>query len=90
MASQAGATTGAAAETAASTADNGFNANLMLAKIGDTSFRLGDMSQGRHGLRTHDREETRERGGESRRGGSAVWAESSAASRPVALISRRR
>lgn len=45
VASQAGATTGAAAETAASTADNGFNANLMLAKIGDTSFRLGDMSK---------------------------------------------
>src|SRR5688572_22976605 len=45
VASQAGATTSAAAETAASTADNGFNANLMLAKIGDTSFRLGDMSK---------------------------------------------
>jgi CHAT domain-containing protein len=45
VASQAGATTGAAADTAASTADNGFNANLMLAKIGDTSFRLGDMSK---------------------------------------------
>ena len=45
VAGQAGATTGAAAETAASTADNGFNANLMLAKIGDTSFRLGDMSK---------------------------------------------
>ncbi|MGQ0763053.1 MAG: CHAT domain-containing tetratricopeptide repeat protein [Acidobacteriota bacterium] len=45
VASQAGATTGAAAETAASTADNSFNANLMLAKIGDTSFRLGDTSK---------------------------------------------
>jgi CHAT domain-containing protein len=45
VASQVGATTGAAAETAASTADNSFNANLMLAKIGDTSFRLGDMSK---------------------------------------------
>ena len=45
VAGQAGATTGAAAETAASTADNSFNANLMLAKIGDTSFRLGDMSK---------------------------------------------
>ena len=45
VAGQAGATTSAAAETAASTADNGFNANLMLAKIGDTSFRLGDMSK---------------------------------------------
>src|SRR5688572_19350348 len=45
VASQAGATTSAAADTAASTADNSFNANLMLAKIGDTSFRLGDMSK---------------------------------------------
>ena len=45
VASQVGATTAAAADTAASTADNGFNANLMLAKIGDTSFRLGDMSK---------------------------------------------
>ena len=45
VAGQAGATTSAAAETAASTADNSFNANLMLAKIGDTSFRLGDMSK---------------------------------------------
>jgi CHAT domain-containing protein/tetratricopeptide (TPR) repeat protein len=44
VASQAGATTGAAAETAASTADNGFNANLMLAKIGDTNYRLGQLS----------------------------------------------
>ena len=25
--------------------DNGFNANLMLAKIGDTNFRLGNMSK---------------------------------------------
>ena len=45
VASQAGATTGAAAETAASTADNGFNANLMLAKIGDTNYRLGQLSE---------------------------------------------
>ena len=44
LASKAGATTGAAAETAASTADNGFNANLMLAKIGDTNFRLGQLA----------------------------------------------
>lgn len=44
VASQAGATTAAATETAASTADNGFNANLMLAKIGDTNYRLGQMS----------------------------------------------
>jgi len=44
VASQAGATTGAAAETAASTADNGFNANLMLAKIGDTNYRLDQLS----------------------------------------------
>jgi tetratricopeptide (TPR) repeat protein len=44
VACQAGATAGAAAETAASTADNGFNANLMLAKIGDTNYRLGQLS----------------------------------------------
>src|SRR5574341_659861 len=44
VASQAGATTGAAAETAASTADNSFNANLMLAKIGDTNYRLGQLA----------------------------------------------
>jgi CHAT domain-containing protein len=44
VASRAGATAAAATETAASTADNGFNANLMLAKIGDTSYRLGQLS----------------------------------------------
>jgi CHAT domain-containing protein len=41
VAGRAGATASAAAETATSTADNGFNANLMLAKIGDTNYRLG-------------------------------------------------
>lgn len=45
VASQAGSTTKAATETAASTADNGFNANLMLAKIGDTNYRLGDLAK---------------------------------------------
>lgn len=45
VAGRAGATTGAAAETAASTADNSFNANLMLSKIGETRYRLGDMSR---------------------------------------------
>jgi CHAT domain-containing protein len=44
VASRAGATTAAATETAASAADNGFNANLMLAKIGDTNYRLGQVS----------------------------------------------
>ena len=45
-ASAAGATAGALAETAATaSADNGFNANLMLAKIGDTNYRLGKLSQ---------------------------------------------
>jgi CHAT domain-containing protein/tetratricopeptide (TPR) repeat protein len=44
VASRAGATAAAATETAASTADNGFNANLMLAKIGDTNYRLGQMA----------------------------------------------
>ena len=32
------------AETAASVSDTGFNAQLLLAKIGDTNFRLGQMS----------------------------------------------
>jgi CHAT domain-containing protein len=41
VASRAGSTASAATETATSTADNGFNANLMLAKIGDTNYRLG-------------------------------------------------
>jgi len=40
----AGGTAGSLTDAAASTADNGFNANLMLAKIGDTSFRLGRFS----------------------------------------------
>lgn len=45
VASRAGTTAGAATETAGSAAaDNGFNANLMLAKIGDTYYRLGQMS----------------------------------------------
>src|SRR5437870_2509000 len=44
VASRAGSTASAATETAASTVDNGFNANLMLAKIGDTNYRLGQMS----------------------------------------------
>lgn len=43
VASRAGATASAATETAGSAADNGFNANLMLAKIGDTNYRLGRM-----------------------------------------------
>ena len=41
VAGRAGSTASAATETATSTADNGFNANLMLAKIGDTNYRLG-------------------------------------------------
>jgi CHAT domain-containing protein len=45
LAGQAGSTAGAAAETATSLSDNGFNANLMLAKIGDTNYRLGRMSE---------------------------------------------
>jgi CHAT domain-containing protein/tetratricopeptide (TPR) repeat protein len=44
IAGRAGSTASAATETAASTLDNGFNANLMLAKIGDTDYRLGQMS----------------------------------------------
>jgi CHAT domain-containing protein/tetratricopeptide (TPR) repeat protein len=43
--SLAGSNASAATQTATSTFDNGFNANLMLAKIGDTNFRLGQMSE---------------------------------------------
>src|SRR5438128_10082220 len=45
VASRAGSTASAATETAGSAADNGFNANLMLAKIGDTNFRLHRLSE---------------------------------------------
>ena len=44
-AGMAGATAAAASQTANSLADNGFNANLMLAKIGDTNYRLGQLSE---------------------------------------------
>ncbi len=45
VAGRAGSTASAATETATSTADNGFNANLMLAKIGDTNYRLGRIQE---------------------------------------------
>lgn len=45
VASHAGSTAAAATETAGSAAANGFNANLMLAKIGDTNYRLGRLSE---------------------------------------------
>jgi CHAT domain-containing protein/tetratricopeptide (TPR) repeat protein len=35
---------GTAVDTAASASDTGFNAKLLLAKIGDTNFRLGELS----------------------------------------------
>ena len=38
-------TASAATQTATSSLDNGFNANLMLAKIGDTHYHLGQMSE---------------------------------------------
>jgi CHAT domain-containing protein/tetratricopeptide (TPR) repeat protein len=44
-ASNLGSTASAATQTASSMADNGFNANLMLAKIGDANFRLGRLSE---------------------------------------------
>jgi CHAT domain-containing protein len=44
-AGMAGSTAAAASQTATSLADNGFNANLMLAKIGDTNYRLGKLSE---------------------------------------------
>ena len=36
---------GTATQAATATLDNGYNANLMLAKIGDTNFRLGRISE---------------------------------------------
>ncbi len=45
VAGRAGSTASAATETATSLSDNGFNANLMLAKIGDTNYRLGRLSE---------------------------------------------
>jgi CHAT domain-containing protein len=39
----ADSTAGTVAETAASASDTGFNAQLILAKIGDTNYRLGQM-----------------------------------------------
>src|SRR5260370_19981611 len=45
VASRAGSTAAAATETAGSAAANGFNANLMLATIGDTNYRLGRLSE---------------------------------------------
>ena len=45
VAGRAGSTASAVTETAGSVAANGFNANLMLAKIGDTNYRLGRLSE---------------------------------------------
>jgi len=45
VAGRAGSTASAATQTATGTFDNGFNANLMLAKIGDTNYRLGQISE---------------------------------------------
>src|SRR5882762_428769 len=45
LAGRGGSTASAATETASSLSDNGFNANLMLAKIGDTNYRLGRISE---------------------------------------------
>src|SRR5438045_1826709 len=45
VANRAGSTASAATQTAESTLDNGFNANLMLAKIGDSNYRLKQMSE---------------------------------------------
>src|SRR3984893_5172858 len=41
----AGSTAGTVTQTAANISDNGFNANLMLAKIGETNLRLGRPSE---------------------------------------------
>jgi CHAT domain-containing protein len=45
VASRAGSTASAATQTATSMADNGFNANLMLAKMGDTNYRLHRLTE---------------------------------------------
>jgi CHAT domain-containing protein len=45
VASRAGSTASAATQTASSMADNGFNANLMLAKMGDTNYRLHRLTE---------------------------------------------
>jgi CHAT domain-containing protein len=47
IAGRTGSSNASAATETASTAslDNGFNANLMLAKIGDTNYRMGQMSE---------------------------------------------
>jgi CHAT domain-containing protein len=46
VAGRAGSTASAATNTASTASlDNGYNANLMLAKIGDTNYRLGLMSE---------------------------------------------
>src|SRR5258706_8572595 len=45
LAGRGGSTASAAAETATSLSDNGFNANVKVAKIGDTNYRLGLMSE---------------------------------------------
>ncbi len=45
VASRAGSTTSAATQTVGGAAANGFNSNLMLAKIGETNYRLGRMSE---------------------------------------------
>jgi CHAT domain-containing protein len=44
-AGMAGATAAAASQTATSLVDNGFNANLMLAKMGDTNYRLHRLTE---------------------------------------------
>ncbi|HYR77691.1 MAG TPA: CHAT domain-containing protein [Pyrinomonadaceae bacterium] len=45
LSSRAGSTASAATQTAGSMADNGFNANLMLAKMGDTNYRLHRLTE---------------------------------------------
>jgi CHAT domain-containing protein len=45
VAGRAGSTASAATQTATSMADNAFNANLMLAKMGDTNYRLHRLTE---------------------------------------------
>ena len=47
-----------AASAAASIGDDKYNANLMLAKIGEVNFRLGKTADSQSGLRPHGCEES--------------------------------
>jgi tetratricopeptide (TPR) repeat protein len=60
------AATGASAAASAAVGDDRYNANLMLAKIGEVNYRLGKLAESQCGLQPDGRKETRRR---SREGG---------------------